>query len=158
MITETELQQLRERQKHIRIEWVRESGLRTELVEPYHVRLVMPMTAKHLNHVNIAYAGTEFVTIEMSAGAWFFASYGLTEYIPIVRNISIDYLRPTQKDLVADIHTTPEEAEEKMKVIREIGKGEMEVPVSLKDADGREVARAVVTFYVMPYTENFMRK
>ena len=157
MIDENTVERIKKRYDHIGIEWVRNSGIYAELIEPNHAKIVMPVTKQHLNHVDIVYAGTEFVAIEMSAAALFFCCYGMDDWVPIVKNISIDFLRPTRKDLVANLQMSEEEAAALLAPIKENGKGTMQMPVSLKDIDGREVARAIVTFHIIPFTKEFMK-
>ena len=55
-----------------------------------------------------------FIAIEFSAAALFFCCYGLEAWTPIVRSVSVDYLKPAKTDLIADLTLTEEEAAEKI--------------------------------------------
>ena len=71
-----------------------------------------------------------FTAMELAAGAIFMCTYGLDEFVPIVSNFEISFLKPTKKDLVAEIEWTEEEAAERIKPIRERGRGRMPVEIT----------------------------
>lgn len=77
-------------------------------------------------------------------------------YAWIVSNFEISFLKPTKKDLVAEIEWTEEEAAERIKPIRERGRGRMPVEITLRDIDGVEVAKGVSTLYILPFTTDMM--
>ena len=118
------------------IKWVGDGKFTNEILDERHVRVVVPVEGLHLNHVGIVYAGTMFTAMELAAGAIFMCTYGLDEFVPIVSNFEISFLKPTKKDLVAEIEWTEEEAAERIKPIRERGRGRMPVEITLRDIDG----------------------
>ena len=65
--------------------FVNMAQLQAEAVEERHVRLRLPVAERHLNHVGIAYAGSEFVLAEIAGGTLFMATYGTDEFVPIWR-------------------------------------------------------------------------
>ncbi|MCB6566920.1 DUF4442 domain-containing protein, partial [Desulfovibrio desulfuricans] len=85
--------------------------LQAEAVEERHVRLRLPVGERHLNHVGIAYAGSEFVLAEIAGGTLFMATYGTDEFVPILKGVELKFLKPGTKDLVVDLSLTEEEAE-----------------------------------------------
>ena len=92
------------------IKWVGDGKFTNEILDERHVRVVVPVEGLHLNHVGIVYAGTMFTAMELAAGAIFMCTYGLDEFVPIVSNFEISFLKPTKKDLVAEIEWTEEAA------------------------------------------------
>lgn len=138
------------------IKWVGDGKFTNEVLDERHVRVVVPVEGLHLNHVGIVYAGTMFTAMELAAGAIFMCTYGLDEFVPIVSNFEISFLKPTKKDLVAEIEWTEEEAAERIKPIRERGRGRMPVEITLRDIDGVEVAKGVSTLYILPFTTDMM--
>lgn len=125
------------------IKWVGDGKFTNEILDERHVRVVVPVEGLHLNHVGIVYAGTMFTAMELAAGAIFMCTYGLDEFVPIVSNFEISFLKPTKKDLVAEIEWTEEEAAERIKPIRERGRGRMPVEITLR-ANGIGVGNHVV--------------
>lgn len=157
MISQNELKEVRERYKNIGIKWVRSSGLYAEYLKIRDVKLVMPLSDQHTNHVGIAYAGSIFVITEMAAAALFFCTYGLKRFVPIVRGVNINYLRPTQKDLIAELSLQKNDSIKMINDIEQLGKGDMEFDVIVKDIDNREVAKSKVIFHVIPFTKKFIK-
>lgn len=130
--------------------YVNNAGLVAELVEERHVRIVLPLTEKHRNHVGIAYAGSEFVLAEIAGGTLFMATYGTDEFVPILKSVECKYLKPGTKDLVVEIALSKEEAEEKIKAVKERGRGDYFLDVPVVDSDGEEVALMSFNYYALP--------
>lgn len=153
-----EIDRIREMFDNSPVKWLALSGLRLEEVAERRVKLVLPVADLHLNHVGIAYAGSMFIVMELAGALLFQATYGMDTYVPVLKKIEINYLRPTAKDLVAELTISAEEAEEKIKPIKEKGRGDYFVEVMLKDADDKEVAKALINYYIVPFTKDFIKK
>lgn len=138
------------------IKWVELGKFSNDIIEERHIRMSAPVEGLHINHVGTVYAGSMFTLLELAAGAIFMCTYGLDEYVPIVAGFEIKYLKPTKKDIVVDIEWTEEEAEAFIKPIKERGRGRLPVEMTLKDVDGVEVAKAVSTLYILPFTKDMM--
>ncbi|WP_139653667.1 PaaI family thioesterase [Raoultibacter phocaeensis] len=130
--------------------YVNMADLQAEVVEERHVRLVLPVAERHLNHVGIAYAGSEFVLAEISGGTLFMATYGTDTYVPILKGVDIKFLKPGTKDLVVDIALTEEEAADKIKEVEERGRGNYFLTVPVCDVDGEQVAQFDFNYYALP--------
>lgn len=141
---------IRSRYENIKIKWVAQSGLRLEVAEERHVRLVLPLGDLHINHVGIAYAGSMFMLAEMSTAAIIYCTYGTEKYIPIASKAEIEYLKPTKKGLIVDVALSEEEAVEKIKPIEERGKGKITLELPVTDTDGTLVAKVTALVYLMP--------
>lgn len=139
------------------IKYVNMAGIIPEIVEERHVRFVMPVAGAHLNHVGVAYAGSMFVLAEVTGANLFMCTYGKdNNYVPILKRLDISYLKPTKSDLVIDISLTPEEAEEKIKEVKERGgKGNYFLDVPIMDIDGNHVAQASINYYAIAPTKDF---
>ena len=90
------------------------ANMQAEVVEERHVKLRLPVEGLHMNHVGIAYAGSEFILAEIAGGTLFMATYGTDEFVPILKGVDIKFVKPGTKDLQVDIALTEEEAEEKI--------------------------------------------
>jgi len=153
-----DLDKIRARYDKPGIKYVAMSGVKADLIEERHVIIRMPLGDTHINHVGTAYAGSIFVEIELAAAALFFSTYGVEEWVPIVRHVSIDYLNPAKTDLVAELSISEEDATAKIEKIEVKGRGSYIIMVSLKDTEGKEVTRAEVVLYVIPFTQNSRSK
>lgn len=152
-----DLDKVRARYDHPGIRYVAMSGIRADVLEERHAKLSMPLGDLHINHVGTAYAGSIFIAIELSAAALFFCTYGVEEWVPIVRSVTVDYIKPTKLELTADLSLTAEEASEKIEPIEERGRGSYTVEVPLHDVAGTLVASAKVVLYILPFTRELMK-
>ena len=64
-----------------------------------------PASKMHMNHVGMVYAGSYFVFVEATGASLIKCTYGST-YVPIIKNMSLDYKKPCTGDLVVDISMT----------------------------------------------------
>lgn len=132
-----------------KIPYLNAAGVIPEIIEKGHVRFVLPVKDRHMNHVGIVYAGSLFVFAESAGASLIFAAYAeKRNYTPIISNVSIDYLKPAKTDLIIDMAMTAEEAAEKIAPIDERGKGRYPLDVPVYDAEGTHVATAHITYYL----------
>ena len=116
------------------------ANMQAEVVEERHVKLRLPVEGLHMNHVGIAYAGSEFIM----------ATYGTDEFVPILKGVDIKFVKPGTKDLRVDIALTAEEAEEKIAPVRERGRGDYFLDIPVYDVDGLLVAQMNFNYYALP--------
>lgn len=124
--------------------------LRPEVIEERHVRLGLPVQGLHMNHVGIAYAGSEFVLAEIAGGTLFMAAYGGDEFVPILKGVDIKFVKPGTKDLYVELALTEEEAEEKIRPVRERGRGDYFLTVEVRDIEDEVVAVFDFNYYALP--------
>lgn len=132
-----------------KIPYLKVAGIMPEIIEPRHVRFVMPVKEMHMNHVNIVYAGSFFVLAESAGASLIFSAYAPERtYTPIIADMSIDYHSPATSDLVVDMTISEEEAAEKIAKINERGKGRYPLDVPVCDSEGKLCATAHITYYL----------
>ena len=131
------------------IPWVQMSGIDAEVLEERHVKLWVPVKEKHLNHVGVVYAGTQFMLMEISGAALFFCTYGVERFIPINKKMSIRYLKPTSKDIFCELSISAEDANARIKPIEERGKGDWFLDMSIVDADGTVISTSTCNYYII---------
>ena len=98
---------------HGKIQYLNDAGLAPELFEERHVVCRLPVNPVHMNHVGIAYAGSFFIVAEATGASLIKCTYG-KKYVAIIKNATLDYLRPAKTDLVVDLSMTEEEAKERI--------------------------------------------
>ncbi len=133
---------------HSKINYLNVAGIIPEIAEERHVRTRLPANSMHMNHVGIVYAGSYFIIGESTGATLIKCTYGGI-YTPIIKSVSIDYLKPTAKDLIIDISMTEEEAKERIAYVEEHGKGRYPMSIPVQDEDGNHVATIDVVFYLM---------
>ncbi len=133
---------------HGKINYLNVAGIIPEVAEERHVRYRLPLTSMHVNHVGIMYAGSFFVFGESTGASLIKCTYG-TAYVPIIKSVSIDYLKPATTDLIIDISMTEEEAKERIAYVEEHGKGQYPMTIPIMTADGVHTANVNIVFYLM---------
>ena len=133
---------------HGKINYLNVAGIIPEVAEERHVRYRLPLTSMHVNHVGIMYAGSFFVFAESTGASLIKCTYG-TAYVPIIKSVSVDYLKPATTDLVIDISMTEEESKERIAYVEEHGKGQYPMTVPIMTADGVHTANVNIVFYLM---------
>lgn len=129
------------------ITYLNVAGLIPEVMEERHVRVRLPATALHMNHVNILYAGSYFMAAEASGASLIRCTYG-SKYLPIIKSCSLDYIKPAVTDLVIDLTMTEEEAKERIAYVEEKGKGRYPMEIPVHDAEGNLVAKVDIIYYL----------
>jgi acyl-coenzyme A thioesterase PaaI-like protein len=89
---------------------VHEMGVEFVEMRPGYVRAEVPFEGNG-NHFGVMYAGVIFTVAEVLGGAIHFATFDTTTHYPLVRNLSIEFLKPGTGRLSASTSMTPEEVE-----------------------------------------------
>lgn len=95
------------------------------------------------NHVGTAYAGSLFSVAEVLGGILALSSFPLEGYAPVIRSMTIDYLRPALGDVRARVEMAPAEIERVVTEAVAAGKSNYELVVEVVDSDDVTVARTV---------------
>ena len=133
---------------HSKINYLNVAGIIPEVAEARHIVNRLPANSMHMNHVGILYAGSYFVFAE-SAGASLLKCTYAGKYVPIIKSVQIDYLKPSKTDLVIDISMTEEEAKERIAYVEAHGKGQYPMDVPVMDSEGTLCANVHIVFYLM---------
>lgn len=95
------------------------------------------------NHVGTAYAGSLFSVAEVLGGILALSSFPLDGYAPVIRSMTIDYLKPALGDVHATVEMAPADIERVVAQATEAGKSNYELVVEVVDGNGVTVARTV---------------
>ncbi len=131
------------------IPWVKDSGLRVDLMAKNHIRLTVP-PEKHLNHVGIVYAGTHFMLMEVAGAALYFATYGLNNLVPVNKHMEISYLKPAFGDISCELSLDEETARAMMAPVEQRGRGDWILDMAVTDTSGVTVSKARCNYYLIP--------
>jgi acyl-coenzyme A thioesterase PaaI-like protein len=148
-MTNIDFEAIKERAKKSSIPYVGMSGLRLEIAEERHCRMVMPLTETHVNHVGVAYAGSLFVLGEVFTAYILSCTYG-DAWVPIAAKDEIEFVKPCREDMVVDFSLTQEEADEMIKPVLERGKGRITLKYPIQSAGGEVVANMTAVVYLLP--------
>ena len=106
---------------------------------PGYVKLFTPLKGNE-NHIGGVYAGAIFTLAEIPGGALFYTSFDETKFYPVVKEMTIQFLRPANTDLSIEISLSEAEIERIAVEAAEKGKSEFILTGEIKDLDGQVVA------------------
>ena len=141
---------IRQKANSSSIPYVKMSGLRLEIAEERHCRMVMPLTEDHINHVGVAYAGSLFVLGEVFTAYLLYCTYGMDTYVPIAAKDEIEFVKPCREDMVVDVTLTQEEADALIAPVLERGKGRVTLKYPIQSISGEVVANMTAVVYLLP--------
>ena len=130
------------------VPFVKKVGLDITEMGPDGATVVLPEDPEIANHVGSQHAGGLFTLAETASGAAFVACFAdrMAEITPLAKGARIDYLK-LAKGPIEGRAALPDPAG-LISDLDENGKIEFQVPVSMTDAEGVEVAKATVDWYV----------
>lgn len=141
---------IRKRAEKSAIPFVEMSGIRLEVAEERHCRMVMPLTEMHINHVGVAYAGSLYVLAEVFSAYMIMCTYGHDTYVPIQSKNEIEFIKPCREDMVIDMKLTQEEADEIIAPVLARGKGRITLKIPIQNASGEVCAIMTAVVYLLP--------
>ena len=122
-----------------KIEFVRRSGLQVLEARPGYVKCLMPAEGNG-NHFGTMYAGAMFTLAEIPGGVMSLACFEPGKFIPLLKNMSIKYLKPAKGDITFETLLAEEEIQRIASDAQENGKADFVLTGELKDRDGKIVA------------------
>jgi acyl-CoA thioesterase FadM len=114
----------------------------------------MPL-AGNTNHVGIMYAGSLFTLGELCGGVIFAASFDVTKYFPIVKEVGIKFLKPVMTDVTVVVEMSDERVKEIERQLAEKGKAEFELNLEIKDPQGEVMAAVHGTWPIRKIPDGF---
>jgi acyl-coenzyme A thioesterase PaaI-like protein len=122
-----------------KIDFVKRSGLKAELLEPGHVRLRMPLQGNQ-NHIGSMYAGALFTLAEIPGGALFLTSFDVQRFYPVIKELNLRFRRPASSDILVEASLSAEQIASIQGEIEREGKAEYRLELQLTDSNGEVVA------------------
>lgn len=122
-----------------KIEFIRRMGLQVVAVRKGYAKLFAPLAGNE-NHIGIMYAGAIFSLAEFLGGVFCWSSFNQKKFFPIVKQMSIRYIRPVQTDAYVEIQIPDDEIRRIETEAESKGKSEFELIVEIKDCTGDTVA------------------
>ncbi len=123
-----------------------------EFVEmrPGFVRAEVPFEGNG-NHFGVIYAGVIFTVAEVLGGAIHFATFDVSTHYPLVRNLSIDFLKPGTGRLVASSTMSEDEIARIRTAAQPGAKVAFVVETEVVGEDGTLVAKTRGDYQLRPY-------
>ncbi|WP_281647116.1 YiiD C-terminal domain-containing protein [Parendozoicomonas sp. Alg238-R29] len=122
-----------------KIEFVKRSGLKVLDAKAGYVRCLMPAEGNG-NHFGTMYAGAMFTLAEIPGGVMALACFEPGKYVPLLKNMSIKYLKPAKGDITFETLLAKDEINRIASDAQENGKADFILTGELKDSEGNVVA------------------
>ena len=123
-------------------------ALKVEEAEPGHVKLLLPFSDRVKNHLDIVYAGAIFALAEIAGGIAMLSVFDTSKYTLLIERLSIEFQRPSRRDLWCDLTLTPELVAQVQEQVKLEGKAKVTLPIEVKDERQRVIARIAGAYYV----------
>lgn len=117
-------------------------GIEVLEAEPGRAVALLPLDPNR-NHVGTTYAGSLFSAAEVLGGVLAMTSFSLDGYVPLIRSMSINYLKAATGDVRARAEMTLEEIERVTAEALANGKANYELTAVVTDESGVTVATTV---------------
>jgi len=121
------------------VPFVQRMGLRVEELRPGYVRLMAPLQGNE-NHIGSVYAGALFTLAEIPGGALFLTLFDATAFYPLVKELTIRFLRPARSDVTITLSISEDEAQRIRTAAEQHGKAEFVLEGDIRDSAGEKVA------------------
>lgn len=119
--------------------FVERIGLKALVLERGRVVLAVPLEG-NINHIGSMYAGAIFTLAEIPGGALYLTSFDTTRFFPVVKEMTIRFLKPVTTDATVEI-TLDEAAIARIEAeAADRGKADYILDGEIKDSAGQVVA------------------
>ncbi|MBM3299638.1 MAG: YiiD C-terminal domain-containing protein [Deltaproteobacteria bacterium] len=122
-----------------RVAFIERTGVKALELERGHVKLMAPLKGNE-NHIGTMYAGALFTVAEVVVGALWLASFDVSKYYPIIKEMTIRYLRVAKSDVTIELTISEEQIGNILEEVEEEGKAEFVLEGEVKDVSGEVVA------------------
>jgi thioesterase domain-containing protein len=114
---------------------VAKMGIKVVDFRKNYARLRLPIEG-NTNHLGIAYAGSLFTVGELAGGAIYHAAFDTTRFYPIVKQISIRFVRMAVTDVYVEVRLSEDEVAGIVRRAEENDKSDFDLSLEIKDASG----------------------
>lgn len=122
-------------------------GVRFTDVRPGYAEAAVPIDGNG-NHFGVMYAGVLFTVGEVLGGALSMVTFDMSAYFPLVKSLTIDFLKPAGSAVTASTSLDLRDAAKLQALADEQGKAEFQLVAELHDEAGTLVARTTGTYQI----------
>ncbi len=114
------------------VEGIKRTGVRILELKDRKAKLLMPLKG-NINHVGIMYAGSLFALGEFTGGVVPAVSFDMNQFFPIVKEITIKYLKPAKTDVTIEAELSEAHVKKILQEAEKNGKADIVFNLELKD-------------------------
>jgi acyl-coenzyme A thioesterase PaaI-like protein len=122
-----------------KVAFVSRMNLKVIDLRPLYVKLWAPLHGNE-NHIGSMYAGALFTLAEIPGGALCLATFDATRYYPLVKEMTIRFVRPARSDVTIECSLSTEEAARILAAAELRGKADFALAGHITDQSGDVVA------------------
>lgn len=123
-----------------KVQCVKRMGLKVLDFRRGYMKLSMPLKGNE-NHFGGMYAGILFTLAEIPGGAILLTSFDPTKYYPVVKEMTIQFLKPALTDVTTELTLPEPEARRIEAEAKQDGRSEFILEAEIKDASEAVVCR-----------------
>jgi len=118
--------------------FVERMGMKVLVLEPRRVKLCVPLRGNE-NHIGSMYAGALFTIAEIPGGALFLTTFNISRFYPVVKEMTIRFVKPAKTDVTIEMVMPVSEAERIETEAEKNGKADFVLEGEVKDSNGETV-------------------
>ncbi|MDQ7782904.1 MAG: YiiD C-terminal domain-containing protein [Desulfomonilaceae bacterium] len=127
------------------VAFVERTGVKALELEPRRVRLMAPLRGNE-NHIGTMYAGALFTLAEVPVGALYLTTFDVSKYYPIIKEMTIQFVRPAKTDATIELVISEEEVRRIQAEVDAQGKADFILEGQVKDTAGEVVVTSRGTY------------
>ena len=135
-----------------KIPFVERMGLRALELRRGYVKLAAPYEGNE-NHIGTLYAGALFTLAEIPGGALFLTSFDAERFYPVVKEMTLRFLKPAITDVTVDLSLADEDISRIQAEAEQAGKAEFSLEGEIRDANGDVVATSRGDYQIRKFKE-----
>jgi acyl-coenzyme A thioesterase PaaI-like protein len=135
------------------IEAIKRTGLRILELRERYAKVVMPLEG-NASHLGTLYAGSLFILGEFAGGIIHGVSFDYNKYVPIVKEVTVRFIRAAKSDVTMEVSLSREAAEKIQQTAASEGKSDFQMNIELKDMENEIVAVLDGTWQIRPIPES----
>jgi thioesterase domain-containing protein len=135
-----------------KVPFVERMGLRALELRRGYVKLAAPYEGNE-NHIGTLYAGALFTLAEIPGGALFLTSFDAERFYPVVKEMTLRFLKPAITDVTVDLSLADEDISRIQAEAEQAGKAEFSLEGEIRDANGDVVATSRGDYQIRKFKE-----
>jgi acyl-coenzyme A thioesterase PaaI-like protein len=125
-------------------------GVRFTALRPGYAETSVPFEGNG-NHFGVLYAGVIFTVAEVLGGGLHVSTFDATTHYPLVRSLTIDFLKPGKTDLIARTTLGEDEISRLRQESAGGNKANFELVAEVVDSSGEVIARTRGDYQMRPF-------
>lgn len=108
----------------------------------------VPLSVNTGNHVKTVHAAFQWASAEILGGLVVLSNRKADKYVPVVKNLSIEFRQPALTDITSEAIFSMEQVEEMNAALESTGRYDFELASVIRDSEGKVVAEALGLYAV----------